>query len=784
MHRILTNNDNFRYSKSIHNKFKTKSFQFDDISIIPYPIKPCNNIIPKDINLQKIFTVMLTSSYNLSINYSNLLNNINIENNERKKIFKKIREYFISNLIEYKIYFKTIVLFDIISIENQNKKLLNSIEEIALGALMLSIKFNYDENKMFSMKKFLKLYGEHTYTLNNIIDIERKALKTINYFLNYTTPMCFLEFFMLNGIIYNVDKLGENNYHKIYKKTENVLEKIMEESNNYLKYNFFYLACSVVSYCRQCFHLDQWPFSLKKVFSIDYTYFQNEYKAYFGIKEREREREIEREIEKEKEKEKEKEIKTINNKSNIYNYSTYNCHNNKDIIINGNNNVVLLNLKTLNNNNSNSNIDDGIKYYKNNYNIYKKNNFKTINHYNNNIINININNVSLNNIYSTNAKKKFNSNRFHYNSDNNTINECFSKNSIHKSYNLYEGGVYKKSISKVKYKNRYKNKNDSKYKLTKNLEEIKEIKDYMELKPYISPHKRKRKHYYVNKEVNLEPNNNNSIQNEDKIKIENNNNIKYEYNNNIETNEIENKEEIPKNYKRKHYTYNPNLIRNNQHYENENNNILYDNGNDNDNDNNNINNNNNIGQRSQKYLNNINYENKDNYIEIKGQNSNANIINSSYTEERSENEIKYIRNYSKKIYYYNENNNNNNPSDFINYGSNKDINRNNINNINNINEEKSGKYQNYKCQSSRIGQSINKNKRMANTLYIEDKKNNDINIRTENKRNYIYKNVDKNIKEKEKINNNKKYKIENKIKYNDLIKHKLAISSYSINKRK
>ena len=46
MYRILTNNDNFRYSKSINNyNFKTKTFQSCDYNSTPFPIKPTNNII-------------------------------------------------------------------------------------------------------------------------------------------------------------------------------------------------------------------------------------------------------------------------------------------------------------------------------------------------------------------------------------------------------------------------------------------------------------------------------------------------------------------------------------------------------------------------------------------------------------------------------------------------------------------------------------------------------------------------------------------------------------------
>ena len=383
MRRTWTSKDKFTYIKAIHknNYSLTKTLKLTASSLTPCPIKPTENIIPKDLNLQKIFTNMLKSSQDLSKIYFPLITkNIYLNKNlnsqistfSRITILRKIREFFLYYNIDYKIYFKSILLFDIITIENEDKKLLYSSEEIALGALILSIKFNYDENKMFSMKKFLNLYGEEMYSLSKIIDIERNCLKTINYFLNFTTPMCFLEFFLLNGIIYNVDNVDKNDYASIYFEIENILQNVMEESNNYLKYNFFYLACSIVSYCRQKFNLEKWPKMLKNVFSVDFYFFQNEYNFFFEKKENETK---------------------IYNKNRIYSHKTYNSNNNsKDIIINGNNNLVLLDLKGFNNNNNTS-------QRKNNYfNSYKRNYFKTIDHYNN-IINININNVSFNNIY-------------------------------------------------------------------------------------------------------------------------------------------------------------------------------------------------------------------------------------------------------------------------------------------------------------------------------------------------------------------------------------------------
>ena len=387
-------------SKFIYNKANTttnhsliKSFVLQDnkntINLESYPIKPSKNIIPQDINLKKIFLSMKNSSQCLSKNYSNFINYNTQTNDERKSIINKIKEYFILNHIEHKIFFKTILLYDILIIENEKKKLLTSFEEIAFGALILSIKFNYIENKMLSMKKFLTFFDGKTFKLQHLIEIERKCLQIINYYLNYNTPMCFLEFFLINGIIYDTDTIKSYNYIKIYLEVEKVLEIIMKESNRYLKYNFFYLVCSIVYYCRSLFQLVGWPSPLKKTFGVNINDFQVEYKALVSYKD-------------------------------LYNN---NCDNNNKINIGVRNNLLILDY--------NEQIEDKQKYEKSNYSIYNKNANKNTKKYKNNIINININNYSVNSIYNT------------------IFNNCDSKNSqkletfkkildFNNSYNSYK----------------------------------------------------------------------------------------------------------------------------------------------------------------------------------------------------------------------------------------------------------------------------------------------------------------------------------------------------------
>ena len=160
------NKKNFSLRKSIYFQTYLKN---ENNFLEAYPIKPIQNIIPKDINLHKIFMIQKTSSQKINKKFAFLSDNdIKNANNSRKKILNKIKEFILRHHIDYKIYYKIIILYDILLLENKSKKLLSN-EEIALGALVLSYKFNYIENKMISMKKFLELYSDKKYSLKHLI---------------------------------------------------------------------------------------------------------------------------------------------------------------------------------------------------------------------------------------------------------------------------------------------------------------------------------------------------------------------------------------------------------------------------------------------------------------------------------------------------------------------------------------------------------------------------------------------------------------------------------------
>ena len=820
MHRTWTSKDKFTYVKAIHksNYSQQKSLRISS-GFTPYPIKPSQNMIPKDLNLQQIFTNMIKSSLDLSKKYSSSINNIDIDINvndfSRKIILKKIKDFFLFYNIEYKIIFKTILLYDIITIENENRKFLSSAEEIALGALILSIKFNYDENKMFSMKKFLKLYGEQVYSLSDIIAIERKALLTISHFLNYTTPMCFLEFFLINGIIYNIDNLNKDNYSKIYVEIENILQNIMEESNNYLKYNFFHLACAIVAFCREKFNLEKWPKTLQKVFSVDFNLFQNEFRRFF--------------------------TKNENNNNRIYDNRTYNYSNKKNNINGNNNNIFLLNFENLENDNDNdinSNNNDS-KSISSRHNYFKnKANYsnKTIDRYNN-IINININNVSFNNIYNNSNKYKnyFNDEQ---NMDNNSIlNRSQNARNFSTVYynNMKKNYIYKYNISSLQNnlrKDKNKNYEDINSILNNSInldselpeikEEVKEMTDLPQKNIYNSPAKKPKNHFYITKkeknyiynrdEKGEEENENEIIENnddnvfEDYNSINNDNQIlmeirKNDENNKKESNNIEDKNNFEinqiygKKYRRKYYTYtHKNNIENNNivlHDEPQlSRNIIYDKYNKKEMNNNLDNSNmesyqNNIIKNNNISLNNNNNINfKENYDTNENENYRYNIIRiNSNVNNKLKNEINNKNNFNKNSVIINEKKPYNILiSKYLNFNHHHTEKKNltnkakkeikyNISNILPSNlDKKNQENKNDNELKENSGSSRFRPYRRYNNLI------NIINDKDDNKGDVDIKIIDKD-------KNKKKHKGENKIKYNNLIKLKLSKCD-SINKRK
>ena len=400
----VLNNNQFNLNKEKYNKYiniRTKNKEKFQIIEKCYSVKPISYIMPKDIILKDIFQNSMRI-YKAKEKYYFNSNNNNEGNINRKQILSRIKKIILDKKINYDIYIKTIYLYDLLLLkkENASMKIKNKFKKffqaqnilIALTAFVLILKFNYSENKMIRMKKLLQNLDDLDITLQDLYEMEISALKLIDYDLSFHTPYSFMELFLINGIIFNEDYLQLDASFKIYDLAKETIENIMEMSNDYFKYNYFYLCCCIISHVRDTIHINKWPKVFEINFGIKFDDFFDVYNIFFQKNNNEK---IENNMN----------IKI--NKRNFYNSDIINIKNLKSI-----NNIINV-LKIMKS-------ADKIKRVKE-----KINKIDLVNNNNNNNIN--------NNIPNENKIEQYNNNNIQANSNSNSANKI--KVSLKKNHN-------------------------------------------------------------------------------------------------------------------------------------------------------------------------------------------------------------------------------------------------------------------------------------------------------------------------------------------------------------
>ena len=113
--------------------------------------------------------------------------------------------------------------------------------------------------------------------------IEILCLKLINYYLNFPTPLLYMELYFLNGFIFKKDNIKTDICFKLYSMALNILEKLLITSNEYTKYSLINLASGIISYCRQNYGLEKWPNILAKTFGVSEKNFENLIQELFNF---------------------------------------------------------------------------------------------------------------------------------------------------------------------------------------------------------------------------------------------------------------------------------------------------------------------------------------------------------------------------------------------------------------------------------------------------------------------------------------------------------------------
>ena len=249
---------------------------------IPCSIKPVSCVIPRDLNLKEIFIQLFNSAFLLYDNNKIYMKLTQEQIAKRKYIIESIKKFIIVHRIKYKILYNIIYLLDILICNNNKTKLISSFEKLGLGSAILMIKFLNNECMMVPLNKFKGIFEKKNYTINQLQEIEILSLKLINYYMNFPTPISFMELLLLNGVVFSTDNIKNEISHKIYNMILITLEKIMVSSNEYVKYNPLYLCCCVVAFCRNYYCIEKWPKILSRVFDVNQKYFDSIYKEFFS----------------------------------------------------------------------------------------------------------------------------------------------------------------------------------------------------------------------------------------------------------------------------------------------------------------------------------------------------------------------------------------------------------------------------------------------------------------------------------------------------------------------
>ena len=482
-----------------------------------YTIKPNKYVMNKDISINEIFK-NLKKNYKLNYYNNNDLNlkNINFSNNIlkiRKKIIYKMKDYIIQNKYSISSLYTAIFYMDNI-LSNEKIIIPAKIEKIGIGCILLSTKYIENYHNVNGIKYFQYSYSNAFYYNNESIrNFEINCLKKLNYDLQKINFINFLEIFLINGIVFNIDKNKIINNKKdllnIYFFIYKIIDKIIEYNLNYINFNQLYLACAFISFARKLNNLEKWPNYFQILYNISFENFIIEYNFINDIYNNKYE----------------ENLSNQNNKHFKNHFSLSKITSNNYIIRKSkyNNNKFIKNSKKLlsksmemtrDNTSSNNNINSSFRYLSNrkiNINNYNKSYLS----YNKNINNIksnktlaklNLNNIIRQNKNHSHSKGKRNKIVF---SNNNNNNNNYNNKNIFSSYSRD-----KKDLSNINLS--YRTITDS---INKNNKNIKEYKSKIKYNKNISSLNSKKERIKNNST------NNNIYNKNNKKKLKLNNNV-------------------------------------------------------------------------------------------------------------------------------------------------------------------------------------------------------------------------------------------------------------------
>ena len=237
-----------------------------------YSLKPQRFTIPKDVNPLFIFQNLINEINQIFPSMSKKISLSTNSNQIRSNLIKNIKNFIEKYKLSQKNFFFSVYLFD----KLLTKKINLDMEKIALGSLILSIKFNDIDGNIPKIKNFCEiLIKNKNLSINEIKKIEIFCLNKLDYNLSFPQPINFLDIFLLNGIIFNNDEKNNNKISStIYLFPFTIYEKIILINADYFQFHPFYFVCAIVAYSRFFYGLEKWNEIFVSVFKINLKDFE------------------------------------------------------------------------------------------------------------------------------------------------------------------------------------------------------------------------------------------------------------------------------------------------------------------------------------------------------------------------------------------------------------------------------------------------------------------------------------------------------------------------------
>lgn len=163
-------------------------------------------------------------------------------------------------------------VFSLYFIKKQQMKM------VAYVSLHLSAKMHENNNKIPKLSTICQLF-QNAYTLSELEECERSLFKILNYRMDVTTPLAFVELFLSRGLISSKDKksfgkrLGKKQFEHKLNRFENLVYHYINLSNAYYEFYQFTpvaIATSAILCARKEMGFEEyWPWHVQELTGIN-----------------------------------------------------------------------------------------------------------------------------------------------------------------------------------------------------------------------------------------------------------------------------------------------------------------------------------------------------------------------------------------------------------------------------------------------------------------------------------------------------------------------------------